>query len=193
MSINIYNVVKSTEVLGPGIRYAIWFQGCHRRCEGCIAPDSRSFDSNNTITTEQIINDIKANPEISGITISGGEPFEQKNDLLKLLIEIKKLNINTILYTGYTVEELVKKEENIKILQLLDLVIDGEYIENLDYNTPLRGSMNQSLCYFSEIGEYLAKKIEALKEREIEIEISNGNIFFIGIPNSEQKKSFLII
>lgn len=190
MSINIYNIVKSTKVLGPGNRYAIWFQGCHKKCKGCLAPDSRVFHTKNLVTITSIIEDIKKNPEISGITISGGEPFEQKKELLKLLIEIKKLNLNIIVYTGYTVDKLAENHKNVEILQLIDLIIDGEYIEELDFDEPLRGSKNQSLCYFSEVGESLAKEIEDLKEREMEIEISNGNIFFIGIPNSKQKKSF---
>ncbi|MGL6113815.1 MAG: 4Fe-4S single cluster domain-containing protein [Cetobacterium sp.] len=193
MNINIYNIVKTTKVLGPGIRYAIWFQGCKRNCKGCLAPDSRRFDKKNPVEITTIITDIKNTPEIVGVTISGGEPFEQKDSLFKLLVEIKKLNLNTIVYTGYSLEDLAKKEENIKILQLIDLVIDGEYIEELDNNQPLRGSENQSLYYFSPVGEEMAKSIESLKEREIEIEISNENIFFTGIPNDKHKKSFSII
>lgn len=188
MDIRIYNKVNSTKVLGPGLRYGIWFQGCKKRCSSCLAPDSRNFNMGDVIAIDNIFQEIKSQKELRGITISGGEPFEQKEALLKLLEKSHKLELDTIVYTGYSLEELIKSDENHKILKLIDLLIDGEYIENLDYNQPLRGSDNQKFIYFSNKGENLAKEIALLKNREIEINLNIDGSFIIGIPNEKHKK-----
>jgi anaerobic ribonucleoside-triphosphate reductase activating protein len=190
--IRVYNRSKETEVLGPGKRYAIWFQGCKKRCDGCIAPDSRELLGGELVEIEDILLEIQSIKTISGITISGGEPFEQKHELLILVKEIKKLEVDLdiILYTGNLVEDLIEDDICKKILLLTDLVIDGEYIESLDHGEPLKGSSNQSYYYFSPEGEELIDKIGLLEEREIEVEIIDEALFFIGVPNKIQKKIF---
>ena len=130
--------------LGPGKRIGIWTQGCFRDCKNCMSHDLRAIDHSKNRDVPSIIKEIKgimANNQVDGITISGGEPFMQE-DLIDLLIELSDLGFeDIILYTGYKIEEL--SEEQKDVLAYLSIIIDGEYIDELNDNKPLRGSSNQ--------------------------------------------------
>lgn len=127
---------------GPGFRYTIFFQGCPHCCDGCHNPATWDINGGREESVCNIIEDLKKQKNLHGVTISGGEPFLQYDQLLKLLMAIKKLNYHVIVFTGYTFEELLKKDS--KALLYIDVLIDGKYIEerrSLDLR--FRGSTNQ--------------------------------------------------
>ena len=104
--------IAKTSVLGPGKRCAIWMQGCNKRCKGCINPEGQDLKGGYEISINTLLDKIFSFDEITGVTISGGEPFIQYNELLNLINGIKKSSdLDVMLYSGYTLEEIEKMEK----------------------------------------------------------------------------------
>lgn len=139
----VARVLYPVEVLGPGKRVGIWFCGCPRRCKGCSNPELWELQDRYRTTPETIFEMVKAISKehtVDGFTITGGDPFYQPEDLKKLLDMLKAISNDIIVYTGYKHYELKPDElENISVL------IDGEYIEELNDNSLLKGSSNQEV------------------------------------------------
>ncbi len=195
-SLYLYHREDSVKTLGPGERYVIWTQGCPHRCKGCLAQDSQTINENGYwIGIDKIFGEIfdkKKKNDIRGVTISGGEPFYQSKVLSELLEKIVKLNLDVICYTGYRYEELLAKQDKYigKILQNIDILIDGKYEESKNENNYLKGSSNQRIICLSNRYKEYEKKMNELKSRNVEIKfIEEGKIFITGVPplNFEEK------
>jgi anaerobic ribonucleoside-triphosphate reductase activating protein len=147
MELKIAGTANDSIVDGPGIRFTIFTQGCPHHCEGCHNPQTHSFDGGTVIDTDELLNKIKGNPLLDGVTFSGGEPFCQAQVLAELGREIKKLGLNIITYTGYDFEELYKNRDKNgwgELLEVTDFLIDGKFIlAQKDWNIRFRGSSNQ--------------------------------------------------
>ncbi len=146
--LKLAGVVRESIVDGPGLRFAIFCQGCPHNCKGCHNMATHDFSEGYFCSLDKILNAIDANPLLDGVTFSGGEPFCQPEPFEQLATEIKKRNLNIVVYTGYTYEELIAKaKENAAIMRLLDLtdiLIDGPFIEaQKDLTLLFRGSRNQ--------------------------------------------------
>lgn len=89
MDIRLYMAHPRTQALGPFLRYAIWVQGCNKCCPGCISPDARPLDGGYAVEVEKLVHDILSQPDIEGITISGGEPFLQQVALCELIDAVR--------------------------------------------------------------------------------------------------------
>lgn len=139
----IARILYPVEVLGPGKRIGIWFCGCSRRCEGCSNPELWQRQEKYKISIDsalKLIHKISDTNLVEGFTITGGDPMEQIEDLSFLLKKLKLICGDILVYTGFEIEELTKKQlENISVL------IDGRYIEILNDNSLLRGSSNQRI------------------------------------------------
>lgn len=139
-----------TIVDGEGIRYSIYLAGCRHHCKGCHNKTSWNPLAGNVLTqqkVDEIINEINANPLLDGITFSGGDPFYNPEEFLPLIKTIKeRTNMNIWCYTGYTYEQLMDMEVCREILKLVDVLVDGKFIEDL-YSPYLefRGSSNQRI------------------------------------------------
>ena len=130
-------------VLGPGVRFAVWVQGCHRRCPGCTAPEAWDMEAGERISPEALAMEI-ALSDAEGITISGGEPFLQAEPLARMIEAVRrKRDMGVIVYTGFTLEELRGRPDAEALLGQTDLLIDGPYIREKDDGLSLRGSSNQ--------------------------------------------------
>lgn len=136
---------------GEGNRYVLFVSGCSHNCEGCHNKHTWDYQYGDNINIETIIKDIKYNamPLIDGITISGGEPFDQKKDLADLIQYIKSFfKLNIWCYTGYTYDELKNKKDSYInfILKNIDVLVDGKFEKDL-YNSNLKykGSENQKI------------------------------------------------
>ena len=191
----LYHRASNVRVLGPGLRYAIWTQGCKHNCKNCIAPDSHPLDKNGYwISVEDIYQEIEkefTEKNIRGITISGGEPFLQMVPLKNLIKKIKEnTNLDIICFTGFLYEELLKKnDETIKyILNNIDILIDGKYIEEKNENNYLRGSSNQNIIFLSDRYKAYEKDMKNLKNRNVEYTWKNEReMFIIGIPHKDME------
>ncbi len=184
-----------TECLGPGRRYVIWVQGCMKRCRGCINPEGWDTAGGIEKTTDELFSEICGYEDLTGVTISGGEPFLQAEELLKLIKKIKTdTNLDIMLYSGYSLEELKTAAGTAaeEIFRLTDIFIDGEYIEDLDKGSMYRGSDNQKIYFFTDKYKNYSDKILKSKQRNFSFEVlDSGEVYFIGIPPTDFYKKFL--
>ncbi len=152
MKIRLYGKTHDSIVDGPGLRYAVFTQGCPHHCLGCHNPSSHDINSGVIEDTDDIIKDIDNNPLLDGVTLSGGEPFIQCEPLIDLVKKLKKRNLHVIIYSGYTFEDILKLGDKEKeLLSLCDILIDGRFIESLKQLSLLyRGSSNQRIINIKE-------------------------------------------
>jgi len=178
--------VKSTEALGPFVRFGLWVQGCHKNCLGCISADSRPIDGGYDVDVVTLAKEILNCADIEGLSISGGEPFLQSKELAELLRVVKsEKNLGVIIYTGMNYED-VKNEQ---LLNYCDILIDGEYIETLNDGLSLKGSSNQKVIMLTSRYAELAD-IYGVKGRKIELHFMNDKVTMVGIPDTNSQKLF---
>ena len=185
MKLRVFNILKTTKVEGPGVRYCIWTQGCSRHCKGCQAVHTWSHSGGILIDVKDIIEDIKSQKNIEGVTFLGGEPFEQAGALGIIAKEVQKLGLSVLCFTGFLLEELRQEEKNRLLLDNIDLLIDGEFRQELvDYSRPWCGSSNQR--YYFLTSRYNEEIFEKYKNK-VEVNISkNGVIFMNGMGNFDE-------
>lgn len=164
---NIHKIIDNTKVEGPGNRLSIWVQGCSRHCRGCFATDTWNFEAGQRMSVDQIVEIIKNNSSIEGITILGGEPLDQSSELAELISRVRsETRLSIILFTGYEYEAILADQDAAIncILRNVDVLIDGPYIEELrSFSIPLIGSSNQKFRFLSErysMQDFVKNKIE---------------------------------
>ena len=146
MEIRVNGIIEESIVDGPSIRYVIFTQGCYHNCEGCHNPETHSSDGGYLLSFDKILNTVKENPLIFGVTFSGGEPMLHAETLSKLCDELKKLGKDIMVYSGYTFEEIIKDTSMKELLEKCDLLVDGKFdIQQKNLLLRFRGSSNQRI------------------------------------------------
>ena len=180
--LNVNRFIPITGAEGPGLRSCVWLQGCHIRCEGCFAKDLWESEGRLLYTPDDLMSKVPSTAE--GITILGGEPFEQEEGLSLLLELAWDKGLSTIVFTGYTLEDIQTKENKTvhSILSHIDVLIDGPYIESLkSFDVPLIGSKNQRFHFLT--NRY---SMNDFGNNKYEVRISkNGVIGINGMGNAE--------
>jgi len=145
--IRIAGIAQDSIVDGPGLRFTIFVQGCPHFCEGCHNPETHPLDGGALYSHGELLDKILENPLVSGVTISGGEPFDQAQELIDFAAGVKEMGKNLWIYTGYTWDELLTLGDHAKkLLIFADVIVDGRYVKSLrSLNLPFRGSSNQRL------------------------------------------------
>ena len=180
--LRLYMTAPCSEVLGPYKRFIVWVQGCKRRCKGCIAKDSWALDGGELVEVDAIVQQIFRHENIEGITISGGEPFLQQDALCELISKVREhKDVGVIIYTGLKYSEI----ENTALAHFADLIIDGEYVEELNDNKSLRGSSNQNVLCLTERYKNIVPEYYGRNGRKIELILADGVTKMIGIPSKE--------
>ena len=186
--LNLADFYPQTEALGPGKRAVIWVQGCALRCPGCVSPSYRPFHPASLIETGDLAARILQNPDIDGLTISGGEPVNQCIGLTQVidLLLAQRPELTVLSFSGYTLEELQQNPGIPGIaayLTRLDCLIDGPYLQALDNGlTGLCGSSNQKIHYLTpRLSGYQLDQAD----RRTEIYIRDENLVFVGIPSRQ--------
>ncbi|MBQ1270930.1 MAG: anaerobic ribonucleoside-triphosphate reductase activating protein [Clostridia bacterium] len=145
--IRINGIVSESITDGPGIRYTVFTQGCAHNCPGCHNPETHDYNGGSFKSTEEMLEAIRRDPMITGVTLSGGEPFDQADKLLEFAKAVKEMKLELAAYTGYVYEKLLSEGGSRgELLRLLDVVIDGPFImdqRNLDIR--FKGSENQRI------------------------------------------------
>ncbi|MBC3796331.1 anaerobic ribonucleoside-triphosphate reductase activating protein [Acetobacterium tundrae] len=146
--IKIAGIVKESIVDGPGIRLVVFAQGCPHHCSGCHNPGTHDFKGGQWVAIDAIISEMKKNPLLDGITLSGGEPFEQAEAFGELAERAEVLGYHVMTYTGYTYETLLENSDKAwhDLLERTDLLVDGKFqIEKKSMMLKFRGSKNQRI------------------------------------------------
>ena len=152
LTLRISGVIDESVVDGPGMRYVLFVQGCPHRCPGCHNPQTHDFEGGTLITVDDALAKIRAtldnDPLIDGMTISGGEPMCQAAALVPIAKEAKSRNLDLMIYSGYTYEQLrdmAKSDESIGyLLDNADKLVDGPFLmAERDLTLEFRGSRNQ--------------------------------------------------
>lgn len=177
--IQLYMTCRSTKALGPYTRYVIWVQGCKKRCPGCIALDAQPLDGGYVEDIEHLVHEILSQPNIEGITISGGEPFLQQEALSKLIDTLhSKRDLGVIAYTGMLYEEIA----DTPLAKRCDLIVDGEYVEALNDDLSLRGSSNQHVICVTDRYADVVSQHYGRPGRKVEFILEDAHVSMVGIP-----------
>ena len=138
--IRVLDIIEDTMVDGTGLRTSIYAAGCAHRCQGCHNPQSWDFGAGRLMSTEEIMDIIKADP-FADVTFSGGDPMYQADGFAELAESIKRDTDKTIwCYTGYQYAQV----KDLDAMHYIDVLVDGEYIEKLrDISLEWIGSSNQ--------------------------------------------------
>lgn len=116
-TISLYGTVPDSIVDGPGLRYAVFVQGCSHGCPGCHNPESQPAEGGTETTLAALLADIRANGLVHDVTLSGGEPFEQPKACAALAAELKRNGYGIWCYTGYLYDDLAGHAEAARIQQ----------------------------------------------------------------------------
>ena len=148
--INIGYYYYPIQSLGPGSRFVLWTQGCNRSCYRCVSPNLQPVAGGNFYSADALIR-LMQKSNCRGLTISGGEPLLQAQPILSLLQKVRIVlpEWDIILFTGFLLDE-IELDVRSELVCLVDLLVDGPYIDSLNNGIGLRGSSNQNFHFFSQ-------------------------------------------
>ncbi|MGD9630580.1 MAG: 4Fe-4S single cluster domain-containing protein [Pyrinomonadaceae bacterium] len=143
----LYRIYHDSVADGPGRRSVVQVAGCSIRCQGCYVPETHERGNGSRVSIARIVDEILENrARHDGVTILGGEPFDQPGPLAELIYRLKRHGLHLTVYTGYTMETLIERRQPAidYALTHADLLIDGPFVTRLNRNAgEYRGSRNQ--------------------------------------------------
>ena len=148
MRFRLSGIVNDSIVDGPGLRLAVFMQGCPYGCPGCHNPQTHDVMGGREADTEEVRAMLKKNPLLDGLTLSGGEPLLQPQAAREMAEMAKAQGLNVWCYTGDTVEHMLKNRapDVMAALEYVDVLVDGPFIlEQKSLDLRFRGSRNQRL------------------------------------------------
>lgn len=191
MRIELNKLHYPVTALGPGRRVGIWTQGCSIGCAGCASRDTWSADAGRAIDVAELVDHIAAIDAgaVDGVTISGGEPFDQPGALRELLLALHGWRasvgrpIDLLAYSGYGLARLRRLHP--EILELLDCVITGPFVAGRPTRLIWRGSSNQEMVPLSDIGRerYLPFVAEEPERPPFQVTVDDS-IWYVGVPRA---------
>jgi anaerobic ribonucleoside-triphosphate reductase activating protein len=178
--INLHGLIPRSLVNGPGERFVIHVQGCSRKCPGCFNSDSLPNEIRRLISVDELLHKVMNVEGIEGVSLSGGEPLEQMSACLAFLHMLReKTNLSVLVYTGFTLEGIREMPHGDDFLNMVDILVDGPYIEEQKLDTGFLASSNQRVIFHSD--RYSPKDIEVPGDFEIHVH-PDGNIIMTGLP-----------
>lgn len=150
-AVRLGNFVPRSRANGPGVRAVIWVQGCRRQCPGCCNPEFQNPDGGRVATVDELLARIAAALPLDGLSLSGGEPFDQAAPLAELCRQVRPQGLTIVCFTGYTLSELreADRPDWSSLLSHTDLLVAGPYDQDQPCTEPLRASANQTLHYLT--------------------------------------------
>jgi anaerobic ribonucleoside-triphosphate reductase activating protein len=151
--IRIASVVPVTEAEGPGARFAVWVQGCAIRCPGCCNPHMFDPHGGGPVESEELLARLDAvRDRVEGVTLLGGEPFEQAAALVQFTRGVRERGLSVVAFSGYLIEALRRDRPpgSRDLLAEVDLLVDGPYVEPLpESRRRWAGSDNQRFHFLT--------------------------------------------
>jgi anaerobic ribonucleoside-triphosphate reductase activating protein len=188
VAVNIHGIERRSRANGPGSRFVMWFQGCSLGCPGCFNPGTHAPTSQDRRPVDVLVDEILAQGQaIEGITLSGGEPFEQPDAALALVSAVRaRSELSILIFSGYTIEEIRAMPQGPAVLAHVDVLLDGRYQARQRLGRGLRGSANQRIHLLSE--RYGVADVEATPEAEIRID-AQGRVVLTGVDPLRLKRT----
>jgi anaerobic ribonucleoside-triphosphate reductase activating protein len=186
VKIEINRMHYPVKVLGFGARVGIWVQGCSIRCPGCSARDTWDVDSSRAVDTDTVVElcSMMASGPVDGVTISGGEPFDQSEALHELLGQLRVWlgalsdEADVLCYSGRSIEYLANLHP--ETMALLDCVVAGPFHAGVPTEHPLLGSGNQQVVPLTELGRERYGDYHG--PRGFQVSAGHDSMLMIGIP-----------
>lgn len=164
---------------GPGTRAVLWVQGCTLGCAGCFNPLTHPRDGAEVAVDELVARIAMLGHRIEGVTISGGEPLQQRGAVLELLRRVRaETPLSAILFTGYRYGEVTRMPEAAELPGLLDVLLAGRYEQSLRLGRGLRGSANKTMHLFT--SRYALADLDEVPDAEVIIR-PGGEVALSGI------------
>ncbi len=154
-TLRVAGVVENSFTDGPGVRFAVFVQGCPHRCYNCHNPQTHDFAGGTLLSVEELSAALQEDPLVSGLTLSGGEPFSQPAACAALAARAHAQGKDVWTWSGWTYEELRQRAESepavAELLRQTDVLVDGPYIDaRRDLDLEWRGSDNQRVLELRE-------------------------------------------
>lgn len=180
VSVKVHAIEPRSRANGPGTRFVIWFQGCSLACPGCFNPDTHAPGAGAAHEVDALVAQILAQGDaIEGVTLSGGEPFQQPDAALALVSAVRvRTGLSILVFSGYTIEEIRELPQGPAILACIDALVDGRYEAPGRLGRGLRGSANQRIHLLGD--RYSAADVEATPVAEIRID-AQGQVVLTGV------------
>lgn len=181
----IHAIEPRSRANGPGSRFVVWLQGCSLGCAGCFNSATHDAAGGLHITEAELIAQLRSTSGIEGVTLSGGEPFQQSEAAGAILEAARALGLSTLAFSGYTIDEIRNLPGGSAVLAKLDVLIDGRYVAGDRLATGLRGSANQRIHRLTE--RYTLAELEATPVAEVRITPS-GEVVLTGVDPLKRLK-----
>ncbi len=175
----VHAIEPRSRANGPGARFVVWLQGCTLGCPGCFNPSTHAAGGREVEIESLDFGDA------DGLSLSGGEPMQQPAAALALLDRARTRGLSTLMFSGYTLEELRALPLGPEVLARLDVLIDGRYVSTERLATGLRGSANQRIHLLT--ARHTLAEVEATPVAEIRIAAS-GEVVLTGVNPLKLKR-----
>lgn len=173
--LRVHHFLPRSRANGPGVRAVLWVQGCSLGCPGCFNPDTHTFVGGERVPVHDLFQRlVELSASIEGLTISGGEPLQQRHALLALLRRVRQETaLSVVLFTGYTWEEVQRMPEAAEtLLSCVDVLIAGRYVATQHLARDLRGSANKTVHLLTD--RYTMAHVHAVPLAEVIITEAGG-------------------
>ncbi len=174
--------MEATEAEGPGLRFAVWLQGCPLRCPGCCNPEMLPFEGGEGFTVDALAARVER-ANVAGVTLLGGEPFAQAGAAATLCERVQASGRTVMVFSGFTLEELSAREDPDvrRLLAATDVLVDGRYDRTRpDAQRRWIGSTNQRLHFLTE--RHRADEPSFTSANTVELRLERGALTVNGWP-----------
>jgi anaerobic ribonucleoside-triphosphate reductase activating protein len=189
--LNLARLAWPVTSLGPGNRLALWVAGCRLACAGCISPELRHAAAGKPIDPGLLAEHILSLPQaLDGLSISGGEPFDQADRLAALwsLLLAQRPHWNLLIFSGYRYRQLQRMPQTAGLLRDCDLLIAGPYRSDRPGSAALQASANQRRLALTPAGESMLEAMDTLNHRANIGRDVSGRGWLIGIVDPQQRQ-----
>lgn len=177
--VNIHAVEPRSRANGPGVRFVVWFQGCDLGCPGCYNPETHERGGTGRDVGELVDEIVAVDSAIDGVSISGGEPLQQPEALLALVLGLRERSeLSILVFSGYRRAEIEAMPLGAEILGSIDVLVDGRYANKKRHASGLRGSANQQIHTLTR--RYREADVAATPAAEVKITAS-GEVVITGV------------
>jgi len=179
-TVRMHSFEPGSRANGPGLRAVVWVQGCALGCPGCFNPETHDFSGGKLVPAGALAGEIiQLKDAIEGVTISGGEPAHQHRSLAQTLKRVKEqTSLSVIVFSGYTLEELLRIPGIDTFLSFIDVLIAGRYDQHRRVASQLIGSSNKTVHFFTP--RYSSQHLESVPQAEVLLS-PDGQITISGI------------